>query len=111
MAARIGSVAMGAPPLPALDPQPAEAVHELGIGNPGGLHQLGVHARGGETGHGVQLVHEHGFAVHEEIDAGETLAAGVRERGERELPYTGASGGEIRAGITSCIPPCWYLAV
>src|SRR5699024_11849711 len=54
-----------------------QAVDELGQGGAFVLHQLGVHADGGEAGHGVDLVDEDpaGAPLYEEVAAGQPLAA------------------------------------
>ena len=98
-------------PLVALERQPAEAVDELRVGDPGGLHQLRVHARRREAGHRVQLVHQHPLAVDEEVDPREPLAAGVRERLAAPAPAPArARSAEIRAGTISSMPPGVYFA-
>jgi hypothetical protein len=78
--------------LVAFDPQPAEALEQLGVGDARRLEQLRVDARRGEAGHRVELVDEHALAVDEEVDARETVAA------------------EMRAGTIRSMPPAVYLA-
>src|SRR5581483_4565054 len=57
--------------LAALDRQLDQAINQLGIAQTAGLPQLGIHARAGESRHGVELVEQHGAITvsHEEVDA------------------------------------------
>jgi hypothetical protein len=81
----------------ALERQATEAIDQLGVGHPRDLHQFGIHARGGETGHRVELVDQHALCVHEEVHARKTLAADRQERVQRERPYAlGRAGGDAR---------------
>ena len=95
----------------AFDRQPAEAVEQLRVGDPGGLHQLRVHARRREAGHRVQLVHQHPLAVDEEVHSCEPLAAGVLECLQRELLHPlSRARGDPRGHLQLHAPRVYFAA-
>ena len=63
----------------------AQVLDEVRVAQAAGRPQLAVHRRGGEAGHGVQLVDEHLVAVDEEVDARQAVAVRAGERLGGEL--------------------------
>ena len=53
-----------------------QVIDQGGHGSALVLHELGVHADGGEAGEGIDLVDHHpvGTVLHKEVAAGQTLA-------------------------------------
>ena len=71
----------------ALERHAHEPVEQLRVGDPVGLEQLGVDARGGEPGDRVELVHEHPVALHEEVHARHPGAADDPEHLDGQPPH------------------------
>ena len=76
------------------------------------LHELGVHADGGEAGEGIDLIDHHpvGTMLHKEIAAGQALAVqGGVGHGGVGLDLVQLSSLSL-AGMTTWLTPFLYLS-